>query len=381
MTNIYQIILGFFQRETTILFLSRFGLFLLFILLSILAGRYTPTLLRIIIQRFAPQKVAAIYNNLIEPIRNLFRIAGSLILISLSLAWISEYPSIYRFIAPIVDLAVISSLAWLFSRLFRQFIRVYGIELVRKMGREVDELLLVFETLANVIIGFIAIIAFAQSQQFNLIGLLTGFGIGGLAIAFAAQKTLEQLLGTIVLYLDRPFIPGEYIRLQKSPQIPEGLFGRVESIGIRSSKIRTAAKSTLFIIPNSILANLEIENITRGKKVMVLLYLDFVTVLEHQEKALVEQVVAESTNSLFGIDPGSTSITFLTNNSDKQTTRTRVTFFILGSSDNSLQLRKRLLELANEKISKKLVTFGIEFTMQEPTIYVDSPVTLITDNS
>ncbi|GAX34423.1 mechanosensitive ion channel family protein [Nodularia sp. NIES-3585] len=376
MNQISQTILDFLQRDTTILFLSRFGIFVFFILLSVLAGRYTPTLLRIIIQRFAPQQVASIYNNLVEPIRNLFRIAGTLILISLSLAWIIEYQSIYRFLAPLVDLAVIISLAWLFSRLFRQFIRAYGIELVGKLGREVDELLLVFETLANVMIGFIAIIAFAQSQQFNLIGLLTGFGIGGLAIAFAAQKTLEQLLGTIVLYLDRPFIPGEYIRLQKSPQIPEGLFGRVESIGIRSSKIRTAAKSTLFIIPNSILANLEIENITRGKKVMVLLYLDFVKLLEHQEQALVEQVVAESTNSLFGIDPGSTSITFLNNNSAKQTTRTRVTFFILGSSDNSLQLRKRLLELANEKISKKLVTFGIEFTMQDPTIYVDSPVTL-----
>ncbi|MEA5581030.1 mechanosensitive ion channel domain-containing protein [Nodularia harveyana UHCC-0300] len=375
MNQISEIILAFFQRESTILFLSRFGLFLLFILLSVLAGRYTPTFLRIVIQRFAPQQVASIYNNLIEPIRNLFRIAGSLILISLSLAWISEYQSIYRFLSPIIDLAVIISLAWLSSRLFRQFIRVYGIELVRKLGREVDELLLVFETLANVMIGFIAIIAFAQSQEFNLIGLLTGFGIGGLAIAFAAQKTLEQLLGTIVLYLDRPFIAGEYIRLQKSAQIPEGLFGRVESIGIRSSKIRTAAKSTLFIIPNSILANLEIENITRGKKVMVLLYLDFVTLLQEQEKALVEQVVAESTNSLFGIDPGSTSITFLNHNST-ETTRTRVTFFILGSSDNSLQLRKRLLELANEKISKKLVSFGIEFTMQEPTIYVDSPITL-----
>jgi MscS family membrane protein len=375
MNQISQIILNFLQRESTILFLSRFGLFLFFILLSVLAGRYTPTLIRFLIRRFAPEKVASIYDKLVEPIRNLFRVAGTLILISLSLAWIIEYQSIYRFLTPIVDLAVISSLAWLCSRLFRQFIRVYGIELVRKLGREVDELLLVFETLANVVIGFVAIIAFAQSQQFNLIGLLTGFGIGGLAIAFAAQKTLEQLLGTIVLYLDRPFIPGEYIRLQKSPQIPEGLFGRVESIGIRSSKIRSAGKSTLFIIPNSILANLEIENITRGKKVMVLLYLDFAALLPDQEKALVEQVVAESTNSLFGIDPGSTSITFLDDNS-KETTRTRVTFFILGSSDNSLQLRKRLLELANEKISKKLVSFGINFTMQEPTIYVDSPITL-----
>ncbi|MFN6517848.1 MAG: mechanosensitive ion channel family protein [Nostoc sp. CreGUA01] len=376
MKNISRIILEFLQRDTTISALSSFGVFLIFILLSLVIGRYTPTFLRIIIRRFAPQQVASIYNNLIDPIRNLFRITGSLILISFSLVWIVEYQSIYRFLSTIMDLAVIVSLAWLSSRLFRQFIRAYGIELVRKFGREVDELLLVFETLANVIIGFIAILAFAQSQEFNLIGLLTGLGIGGLAVAFAAQKTLEQLLGTIVLYLDRPFVPGEYIRLQKSQQIPEGLFGRVESIGIRSTKIRTAAKSTLSIIPNSILANLEIENITRGKKVMVLLYLDFLDLLQEREQALVEQVIVESTNSLFGIDPGSTSITFLNHNEEKKITRTRITFFILGSSENSLQLRKRLLELANEKISKQLVKNGIKFTMQEPTIYVESPVTI-----
>ncbi|BAY77192.1 small mechanosensitive ion channel [Nostoc linckia NIES-25] len=376
MKNISQIILEFLQRESTISALSSFGVFLIFILLSLLIGRYTPTFLRIIIRRFAPQQVASIYNNLIDPIRNLFRITGSLILISFSLAWIIEYKSIHRFLSTIIDLAVIVSLAWLSSRLFRQFIRAYGIELVRKFGREVDELLLVFETLANVIIGFIAVLAFAQSQEFNLIGLLTGLGIGGLAVAFAAQKTLEQLLGTIVLYLDRPFVPGEYIRLQKSQQIPEGLFGRVESIGIRSTKIRTAAKSTLSIIPNSILANLEIENITRGKKVMVLLYLDFFELLQEREQALVEQVIIESTNSLFGIDPGSTSISFLNHNQEKQITRTRITFFILGSSENSLQLRKRLLELANEKISKQLFKNGIKFTMQEPTIYVESPVTI-----
>ncbi|MEA5564273.1 mechanosensitive ion channel family protein [Anabaena sp. UHCC 0399] len=376
MTALSNLILKFLQRDTTIYALTKFGIFLFFILLSWLVGRYTPSFVRIIIQRFAPQQVASIYNNLIEPIRNSFKIAGTLILISLSLSWIEEYTSVYRFLSPIVDLAVIVSLAWLASSLFRQFIRVYGIELVRKFGREVDELLLVFETLANVIIGFIAVLAFAQSQQFNLIGLLTGLGIGGLAVAFAAQKTLEQLLGTIVLYLDRPFVPGEYIRLQRSPQIPEGLFGRVESIGIRSTKIRTAAKSTLFIIPNSILANLEIENITRGKKIMVLLYLDFLHFLAEKEQALVQQVIVESTNSLFGIDPGSTSITFLNHHSAKEITRTRVTFFILGSSDNSLQLRKRLLELANEKISKKLINHGIEFTMQEPNIYVESPVTI-----
>ncbi|HEY9666222.1 MAG TPA: mechanosensitive ion channel domain-containing protein [Coleofasciculaceae cyanobacterium] len=374
MINFPDIILEFIQREDIKLALLRIVTFLGFILLSLIIGRYTPTLVRFIIQRFSPQQVTKIYDSLIEPIRKLFIIAGTLILFSLSLKVIREYEAIYNFLQFFIDLAVTISVAWLASRFFRQFVRVYGIELIRKLGRDVEELLLVLETLVNVMIGFIAVLAFAQGR-FDLVGLMAGLGIGGLAIAFAAQKTLEQLLGTIVLYLDRPFVPGEYIRLQKSQQIPEGLFGRVESIGLRSTKIRTVAKSTLFIVPNSILANLEIENITRGKKVMVLLYLDFHRFLEEREQALVQQVITESTNSLFGIDPGSTNIDLI-NPEEKQATRARVTFFILGSSENSIQLRKRLLELANEKISKKLMKSGIKFTMQDPTIYVESPVTI-----
>lgn len=351
------------------------AIFILFVMLSLLLGRYTPTVARLVILRLAKEQVTSIYENLIDPIKNLFRVAGTLILISLCLTWIEEYEFLYKLIKPFIDLAVVISVAWLASRLFRLFLREYGVELLGKFGREFNELILVFETLANIVIGFIAILAFAQSQQFNLIGLMTSLGIGGLAVAFAAQKTLEQLLGTIVLYLDRPFVPGDYIRLPSIGNVPGGLFGRVESIGLRSTKIRTAAKSTLYIVPNSTLANMEIENVTMGKKVMVLLYLDFSKLLEERDRALVEQVINESTESLFGIDPGSTNIK-LTSNSDKQTTRARVTFFILGSSENSIQLRKHLLELANEKISKQLMDYGIEFIMQEPTIYVESPVTI-----
>ena len=374
MTEVIKYLTDIFQFDQgTQKYLMTFGLqflfFLFFVFLSLLIGHYTPFLVRLIIQRFSPKQVASIYDNLITPLEDLFRITGTLILISISLNFISNYQGIYSFFKFFIDLSVISSFAWLCSRLFRQFVRFYGIELIRKLGRQVDELLLVVETIANVIIGFIAVVAFAQSQQVNLVGLLASLGIGGLAIAFAAQKTLEQLLGTFVLYLDRPFIPGEYIRL------PSGLFGRVESIGLRSTKIRTAAKSTLMIVPNSMMASLEIENVTRGKKIMVLLYLDFLKVLEDSEQALVQQVVKESTDALFGIDPGSTNISLFPREG-KDGIRARVTFFILGSSDNSIELRKRLLELANETITNKLSNYGIEFTVQEPTIYVESPVTI-----
>ncbi|MDJ0571937.1 MAG: mechanosensitive ion channel family protein [Pleurocapsa sp. MO_192.B19] len=347
----------------------KIGIFIVFVLLSVILGRGTPSLISLLVRQFAPKNFTTIYENLLVPLGRLFRVAGSLILIRLSLNFLQEYQGLFKFLQFFIDLAVIISIAWLTSRLFRQFVLVYGIDLINKLGREVDELILVLETAANIIIGFIAAVAFAQSQQINLVGLLASLGIGGLAIAFAAQKTLEQLLGTVVLYLDRPYLPGEYIRLAS------GLFGRVESIGLRSTKIRTAAKGTLMIIPNSTMADLDIENVSRGRKVMVLLYLNFNRQLNQQELALIEQVVKQSTNALFGIDPGSTLVT-LVDSKNNLASRARITFFILGSSENSLQLRKRLLELANEKISKKLKSYQIEFTLEEPTIYVDSPITI-----
>ncbi|MDB9527489.1 mechanosensitive ion channel [Oscillatoria sp. CS-180] len=346
------------------------------LLLAIAVGRFTPRIVRLFIRRFSPEQVSHLYENLVAPISGAFQLAGTMLLVSLAMVWLQEdYRSLHDFFKPFVDLALISTMAWLASRLFGRIFRIYGVELLKKVGREVDEMLLVFETVANVIIGFIAVLAFAQSQNFNLVGLFASLGIGGLAIAFAAQKILEQLLSTIVLYLDRPFIPGEYIRLS------DGQLGRVESIGLRSTKIRTAAKSTLFILPNSTLLNMEIENVSRAKKVMVMLYLDFTRRLTNEDAALVKQVITQSTNSVFGVDPDSTSIVFPhsaneNGRADQHMRRARVTFFILGSSESSIELRKRLLELANETIAERLESYGLHFSMQDPTVYVESPVTL-----
>lgn len=369
--NIQETVLEFVQREAVQQLLFDTGTFLVLVLLSVLVGQYFPNILGSLIHRFLPKRIKGIYDGLIDPIQNTLKTAATLVFIALSLNSLQAYQGVYALLRFLVDLAVTISVAWFLSRLFRQFVRIYGIELIRRFGQEVDEMLLVAETVANVLIGFFAVLAFARNR-FDLLGLMAGLGLGGLAIAFAAQKTLEQLIGTIVLYLDRPFIPGEYIRIDSS-LLPNGLYGRVESIGLRSTKIRTAAKGTLVIIPNSTLASLEIENITRGKKVMVLLYLDFAKFLTDAEQALVQQVVTEGTNSLFGIDPGSTNVTIL-DDAEKQASRARITFFILGSTENSVQLRKRLLELGNETIYSQLIAQGIDCAVQEPAVYVESPI-------
>ncbi|NER04540.1 MAG: mechanosensitive ion channel, partial [Okeania sp. SIO3C4] len=308
--------------------IPHYVIFFIFALGSLLIGKYTPGIVQLTINRLMPNLGQEITNHFIRPLTKPFQVAGTFILISLSSVWLKEYNALYSFFNPLIVLAVVIGIAWLASRLFQQLLRIYGIEIIRKSGLEADELLLVFETIVNLAIGFIAAIGYAQSQRFPLTGLLAGVSIGGVAISFAASKTLEQLFGTVVLYLDRPFIPGDYIRCS----LGEGeTYGRVESIGLRSTKIRKAATGTLYIVPNNQLANAGIENITRGKKVMVLLYLDFTKKLIEREKALVQQVIKNSTDSVFGIDPGSTKISvFDHEHTDK--CRARITFFILGSS-------------------------------------------------
>lgn len=86
-------------------------------------------------------------------------------------------------------------------------------------------------------------------------GVIAGLGVGGLAVALAAQPTLENLIGGVILYADRMVRVGEYCEF-------EGLAGTVEAIGIRSTRIR-ALDRTLITVANSDLAKRKIVNFSR----------------------------------------------------------------------------------------------------------------------
>ncbi len=334
---------------------------------SIVFSYYATGLMRLLIKKAAPQTIETIYVEIIQPIDRLVQVAVLSICLSWSFSLLEPLvPVVYNLIKPIASLFLIISLYWLLTNLASRYLRTFGFKIGGKFSTNSDDAILVFETIFNVLIFIVALVAFARSLNFDLIGLVASLGLVGLAVAFAAQKILEQLIATLVLYLDRPFVTGDYIRL------PAGELGKVESIGLRSTKIRSLGTGTIIIMPNSILVSVEIENVTLAKKIMVLLYMDFVTELGEREQALVQQVITEKTASLSGIDANSTSIA----DADGSGKRLRVSFAILGSQENAIEVRKRLLELAGVEIVKALAVHGIVFTMEEPTIYVQSPVTI-----
>jgi MscS family membrane protein len=98
----------------------------------------------------------------------------------------------------------------------------------------------------------VAFVALLSELGYPVASLVAGLGIGGLAVALGAQKTLENLFGAFSLGADQPFCEGDFVRI-------DDLVGTVEYIGLRSTRVRTLDR-TLVSIPNGKLADMRLES-------------------------------------------------------------------------------------------------------------------------
>ena len=104
----------------------------------------------------------------------------------------------------------------------------------------------------RIIIATTAALMWADQAGYNVSTLIAGLGVGSLAVALAAQKTFENVIGAITLYTARPIRPGDWCRFGD-------IQGTVEEIGLRSVTLRTLNR-TLVTVPNSIFSSADIEN-------------------------------------------------------------------------------------------------------------------------
>ncbi len=103
----------------------------------------------------------------------------------------------------------------------------------------------------------VGVLQCAQAFDLPIAGLLGGLGIGGMAIAFASQDAVSNLFGSITVLLDRPFEVGDWV-------ITEEIEGSVETVGFRSTRIRTFYNS-LITLPNSRLTTAVVDNMGRRR--------------------------------------------------------------------------------------------------------------------
>lgn len=122
-----------------------------------------------------------------------------------------------------------------------------------KTSNSLDDMLvpLLRKTL-KIFVVVIGVLFVLQNLNVNVTALLAGLSIGGLAFAFAAQDTLKNFFGSLMIFTDKPFQIGDWINFQ-------GVDGMVEEVGFRSTRVRTFANS-LVTVPNGSIVNMVVDN-------------------------------------------------------------------------------------------------------------------------
>jgi len=119
-----------------------------------------------------------------------------------------------------------------------------------------DQLVPIFRKTFKILVIIIGIVYVLQHFHINITTLLAGLSIGGLAFALAAQDTIKNFFGSVMIFIDRPFQIGDWI-------IATGIDGNVEEVGFRATRVRTFANSLVYV-PNGKLSDMVIENM--GKR-------------------------------------------------------------------------------------------------------------------
>ena len=115
-----------------------------------------------------------------------------------------------------------------------------------------DQLVPLARTAGKIFVGAIGAVFILQNLDVNITSLIAGLGLGGLAVALAAQDTLKNLLGGATILADKPFQVGDWVIL-------DDIEGTVEQVGFRSTRIRTFADS-LITMPNARMTDTAVNN-------------------------------------------------------------------------------------------------------------------------
>jgi len=213
--------------------------------------------------------------------------------------------------------------------------------------------------LVGVVVAVAILIEGGDELGFPAYSVLAGLGVGGLAVALAAQSTIANLIGSLLIALEKPFRVGQYVRIGTSE-------GTVEDVGFRSTRIRTLDNS-LLSIPSSTVVNTTVENLSlrtkRRQRFLVQITYDTPRKKLQELVAAISQLLADNSlveDSTYQVrlnDFGESSLDILV-------------IFHLQVTDYTSELAEReavllqIMDLANNA--------GVEFAFPTRTLYIEN---------
>jgi MscS family membrane protein len=186
-----------------------------------------------------------------------------------------------EFIDKALDILFIVAITWIIIRLVKFFAIVFQKKAIENDNKTDENLVPFFRDIlvaGLVFISFFFILGFVFKQ--DVISLITGLGIGGVALALAARATLENLFASFTLISEQPFSVGDDIQVGD-------LVGNVEKVGFRSTRLRHVDGS-LIVIPNQMMVSQSLNNLSQREERRHKFYLriKFETPMESLKKAI-----------------------------------------------------------------------------------------------
>jgi len=201
----------------------------------------------------------------------------------------------------------------------------------------------------------IGVLLTASTMGFDVHAFLAGLGIGGLAFALAAQDTIANLFGSVVVAIDQPFKLGETVKI--------GAYqGMVEDIGLRSTKLRAVDKS-LIVIPNKTVAAEAVTNLARftQRRVEQVIGLTYDTTAEQMD--LIVEDIRNLILAEAEVDPSSVMVFFRDYNASSLDI-----WVVYVASDPDFQKHMRLRQRINLAMMRAVQARGLSFAFPTQTL-------------
>jgi len=217
-----------------------------------------------------------------------------------------------------------------------------------------DQLLPILGKLTKILVLTMMTLLVLDNLGYNITSVIAGLGIGGLAVALAAQETLSNFLGSISIFADKPFAIGDRVQV-------DGVDGPVESVGLRSTRIRTL-DGILVTVPNSKMAHATISNVTARPTIKKLFKVNLTYDTGHKKTQRALEILRETytaeenfeNNWVYFTDFGSHSLDILC---------------IYWCKELRYEEYLKITERLNLEILRRFDEEGIEFAFPTQTIY------------
>jgi len=344
-----------FFDNTGMQWLISFGILLFFIFLRAPLARLFISLLHKASSKTKNTLDDAIIEAVEPPVRLVFILLGLYgMLVSLTLpAEIDTFNS--HFFHSMFAFTIFWSLYRIVD-IFSNFLGEYEGKLASRFSADLALFLVKGVKLVILVMGFVIVV---QEWGYNFTGFLASLGLGGLAFALAAKDTAANLFGSLVIFSDKPFDVGDWI------QTP-GVEGTVESIGIRSTRVRTFAKA-LVAVPNATLANSPITNWSR----MTMRRIKMTIGLTYDTDSTQMQNILTQIREMLKNDPDINDGTILVNFTDFQDSALGIFCYFFTNTTNwqeYLMVREKM----NLNIMKIVEDNKASFAFPSQSVYIES---------